>query len=69
MIINDIAEDNNKVLEYEIKKTVTFHRLESSMKESVSTFQSVVEAEQRDEEPQQNLPLSENGNSSIIPNK
>ena len=48
------------VLGDEIKKTIKLHRLESSMEEAVSTFQSVVEAEQQNGESQQKQPLAEN---------
>ena len=60
VILNDITQDNNKVLEDYSNKTVKFHRLERSMEEAVSTFQSVVEAEQQNCEPQQKRPLEEN---------
>ena len=43
VILDEINQDNNKVLEYKINKTVNFHRLERSMEEAVSTFWSVVE--------------------------
>ena len=46
MILNYITQDNNKVLGDESNETVKFHRLESITEEYVSTFQSVVEAEQ-----------------------
>ena len=46
VILNDINQENNKVLGDESNETEKFHRLERSMEESVSTFKSVVEAEQ-----------------------
>ena len=39
------------------------------MKEYVSTFQSVVEAEQQNGEPQQKLPLAENKNPASRSNQ
>ena len=62
VIINDINQDNNKVLVYEINKTVKFHNLDRSTEEAVSTFQNMVELEQRNGGPQQKLPLAENTN-------
>ena len=41
-------------------KNVKFHTLERSTEESVSTFQSVVKAEQLNGGPQEKRPLSEN---------
>ena len=38
LILDDINQDNNKVLEYDITKTVKFHRLERIMEKAVSTF-------------------------------
>ena len=38
VILNDITQDNNKVLGDESKKTSKFHSLDRSMEESVSTF-------------------------------
>ena len=60
LILNDITQNKNKVLEDESNKTVKFYRLERSMEEAVSTFQSVVEAEQRNDIPHQKRPLGEN---------
>ena len=60
VILNDITQDNNKVLEDYSNKTVKFHRLERSMEEAVSTFQSVVEAEQLNGGTQQKRPLAQN---------
>ena len=57
------------VLGYKSNKTVKLHRLESSMEEAVSTFQSVVEAEQQNIEPQKKLPLVENENSASRSNQ
>ena len=62
VIPNDVTQENNKVLGDEIKETVKFHRLDRSMEESVSTFQSVVEADQQNVGPQQKRPLAENEN-------
>ena len=53
MILNEITQDNNKVLADKINKNVKFHKLDRSMEESVSTFQSVVESEQQNGGPQQ----------------
>ena len=64
VILNDITQDNNKVLGDDINKTVKFHMLERSMEESVSTFQSMVEVEQQNCVPQQKLPLAEYENPS-----
>ena len=60
VIINDITQDNNKVLGDKSNKTVNFHRLERSMEEAVSKFKIVVEAEQWKVGPQQKQPLAEN---------
>ena len=60
VIINDITQDNNKVLVEKINKTVKFHRLQRSVEDFVSTFQSVVEAEQLNGRIQGKKPLSEN---------
>ena len=49
-----------KILGYERNETVKFHSLESSMKEAVSTFQSVVEADKQNGGPHQKTPLAEN---------
>ena len=51
LIINDITQDRNKVQGDESNKHVKFHRLEKSMDEALDTFQSVVEAEQRNGGP------------------
>ena len=59
MILNDITQDNKKILGYKSNKTVKFHRLERSMEEPVSIFQSVVEAEQQNGGPQKILLLEE----------
>ena len=56
VILNEITQDNNKVLEEENEKTVKFHRLDRSMEEAVYKFQSVVEAEQRNGGPQKKNP-------------
>ena len=42
--------------------TVKFHILDRSMNESVTTFQSVVEAEQQNFGPQEKQPLAESEN-------
>ena len=52
LILNYITQDNNKVLRDKRNKTVNFHRLERSMEEYVSTFQSVVDMEQQNGGPQ-----------------
>ena len=46
VILNEITQDNNKVPEEESNKTVKFHRLGRITEEAMSTFKSVVEAEQ-----------------------
>ena len=46
VILNDITQDKNKILEDERKCFFRFHRLETSMEESMTTFQSVFVAEQ-----------------------
>ena len=53
VILNDITQDKNKVIVDDSNKTVKSHRLERSMEEDVSTFQSVVEVEQQNCGPQQ----------------
>ena len=53
VILNEITQDNNKVLGEDTNKTVKFHRLERIIGEAVSTFQSMVEAEQLNFGPQQ----------------
>ena len=53
VILNDTTQDNNKVLGDEIQKTIKFHSLE---REAVSTFQSVIEAEQQNFGPQKKDP-------------
>ena len=47
VILNEITQDNNKVLEDDNNKKFRFQRLEKSTDEAVYTFQSVVEEEQR----------------------
>ena len=69
VILNDMTQDKNKVLGDDRKKTVKLHRLERSTEESVYTFQSVVEAEQRNGGPQQKLPLAENENTASRSNQ
>ena len=53
VILNDITQENNKVLGDKSNKTVKLLRMERSMEEAVSTFQSVVETEQRNGVPHQ----------------
>ena len=60
VILNDITQDNNKVVGDERNDTVKFHRLERSTEEAVSKFQSMVEEEQQNGAPQQKRPLEEN---------
>ena len=69
VILNDITQKKNKVLRDEINKTVKLNMLERSMEEAVSTFQSVVEAEQRNVGPQKKQPLAENENPARRSNK
>ena len=59
MILNDITQDNNKDLGYKSNETVKLHRLDRSMEEALSTFQSVVEAKQRNDGTQQKRTLAE----------
>ena len=59
VIINDITQDNNKDLGYKSNETVKLHRLDRSMEEALSTFQSVVEAKQRNDGTQQKRTLAE----------
>ena len=54
MILNDISQGNDNVLEENRNEDVKFHRLERSMGEAMSIFQSVVEVEQRNGGPQKN---------------
>ena len=60
VMLNDITQNNNKVLKSERNKTVKLHKPERNMEESVSTLQSVVETEQRSVEPHKKLPMTEN---------
>ena len=46
-----ITQENNKVVGYENNKTVKLIRLERSMREAMSTFQSVVEVEHQNVGP------------------
>ena len=62
VILNDTTQGNSKFMGDKSKETVKFHRLERSMEEAVSTFQSVVEAEQLNVGPQQKQPQAENEN-------
>ena len=56
VILSDIAPEKIKVMEDKSNRAVKFHRLESSMEEAVSTFHSLVEAEQRNGGPQKISP-------------
>ena len=58
VILNDITQDNNKVLGEESNKTFKFCRLERIMEEAVSTFQIVFEAGQLNGGPHKKLPLT-----------
>ena len=51
-MINDINQEKNKVLGDEKNETFKLHTLERSMEESMYTFNSVVEEEQRHGGPQ-----------------
>ena len=62
VILNDITQDNNKVLGDKSSKNVKFHRMEGRTEELVSTFQSVVELEQQNGGPQKKQPPEENEN-------
>ena len=66
VILNGITQDNNRVLEEEINETVMFHRMERSIEESVSNFQSMIEAEKHNVGLQQKRPPEENENPSIM---
>ena len=55
-ILNDITQDNNKVLGDNSNKTVKLHRLDRIMEESVYKFQSVVEAGQQNSGPHKKYP-------------
>ena len=60
VIINGITQENNNVLVEKSNATVKFHKMDRSMEEAVSKFQSVVEAEKWNDGPQQKIPLAEN---------
>ena len=60
VILNGSTQDNNKVLGDDRNENVKFLRLYRNMREAVSKFQSVVEAEQQNGGPQQKIPLAEN---------
>ena len=64
VILNDITQDKDKVLGDNSNETVKFHRLNRSMEEAISTFQSEVEAEQQNGAPQQKQHLGETENLS-----
>ena len=69
VILNETTQDKNKVLKDKRNETVKFHRLDRGMEEAVTTFQSVVEADQRNGGPQKKRPLEENENPAIRSNK
>ena len=69
MILYETTKDKNKVPEDDSNGTLNFHRLESSIDEGVSTFQSVVEADQGNGGPQKNRNLAENENNTRRSNK
>ena len=54
--LNDFTQEKNKVLGDESNKNTKFHRMERSMEEAVSTFMSVVEAEELNDRPQKKYP-------------
>ena len=56
VILNNITQYRSKVTEDDRNKTVNFHRLEESMEESVSKFQSVFKSEQLNGGPQKKTP-------------
>ena len=60
VILNDITQDNTKVLGDERNKTLKLNRMERSTEEAVSPFKSVVEAEQRNGGPKKKVSLEEN---------
>ena len=61
VILNDITQDNNKIMGDKSNETAKFHKLECSTEKTVYTFQSVVEAEQQNGWPQKkNLEENEN---------
>ena len=62
LIINEITQDKNKALEDDTNKSIKFHRLDRSMEESVSTFNSVDEVEQYNCVNNKYCPLAENEN-------
>ena len=57
VILNAITQENNKVVGDEINKTVKLHMMDRSTEEAVSTFQSVIEAEQLNIGPHKKIPL------------
>ena len=59
MILYETTKDKNKVPEDDSNGTLKFHRLEISIEEDVSIFQSVVEADQGNGGPQKNRNLAE----------
>ena len=69
VILNETTQDKNKVLKDKRNETVKFHRLDRGIEEAVTTFQSVVEADQRNGGPQKKRPLEENENPAIRSNK
>ena len=69
MTVNDIIQNNNKVLVDKGNKTVKLNRLKRIMKEVVPTFQSLVEAEQKNGGPDKMHPLESNENPTIRSNQ
>ena len=69
MILYETTKDKNKVPEDDSNGTLKFHRLEISIEEDVSIFQSVVEADQGNGGPQKNRNLAENENNTRRSNK
>ena len=59
VIFNEITQDNIKILEDKRNDNFKLHRLDSSMEEALSTFQSAIEVEQQNGRPQQKRHLSE----------
>ena len=51
VMLNDIAQDNNKFVQDRSNKAFKFHILDFSMEEAMSKFQSVVEADQKNGGP------------------
>ena len=68
VILNDITKDNTMILGDKSNETVKFQRMERSIEEAVSIFQSVVDVEQQNGGPQEKRPLTENENPTIRSN-